>query len=122
MSPPSEFPVYKPSVWYFRDDLNRSPDRAFAINVALTIADEVDQLRTWMIGQGAFPPLDFRAAVGILRMFLAKSTSHGQAIMIGLYLCHELEQLKAHARACGMIPPKWNVSPSEAADKNWESA
>lgn len=67
------------------------------------------------------PSPSYKPAVFYFRRALRESTSHDRAIVVGLVVCHELEQLKAWVREQGMIPPKWMADPDEVAEKGWEA-
>ncbi len=116
----SEFPVYKPSVFYFRKALDESRTKQAAIDAALLVAAEFDQLRQWAIEQRVLPPMETGAAMACLSQAIREERAHGQVVVLGLYLCHELEQLKAAVRAVGLIPPKWILAPEEVESKGWQ--
>ncbi len=116
----SEFPVYKPSVFYFRKALDESRTTAEAIKTALIVCAEFEYLRQWSMERGVLPAMETLASMDCLRRAIREERSHGQVVVLGLYLCHELEQLKAAVRAAGLQPPKWIVAPEEAAAKGWE--
>jgi hypothetical protein len=107
MNPPSEMPNYKPSVFYFRDDLRRTKTADEASRIALVVVNEYERLRNWACEQGLVHPSPIHVAAELLR------------IAIGMYVCHELEEMKRVVREAGLIPPKWEVSPHEASAKGW---
>lgn len=118
-----EFPSYKPSVFYFRKLLHESTSTERAITGALIAASELEHLKTWCGGEvQLLPAANFAAGATCLRDALRQSGSHAQAILLGLFVCHELEQLKAFVREAGLIPPKWIVAPEEAEEKGWRRA
>lgn len=63
---------------------------------------------------------EHRPSVFYFRKALRDSGSHEHAIVVGLNVCNELEQLKAWVREQGMIPPKWIAMDEEANEKGWE--
>jgi hypothetical protein len=122
-SPLGEQPTFKPSVFYFRRSLRESTSLERATTVALIVAAELEQLKLWTVEQNMLPADDsVGGAFELLKEALRKCESHGQAILLGLFLCHELEQLKALVRWHGLIPPKWIIAPEEAGDKGWNLA
>jgi hypothetical protein len=110
---------YKASVWYFRRDLRASANVHQAVAMALTISRETEMLREWAGWHGVLPEVNVHVSAGILRDAIRLTTSHMQAIKFGLFLCHELEQLKAQACAAGLVPPKCVVARAEAEEKGW---
>ncbi len=111
--------TYKPSVFYFRHQLGTSQTCERAKTVALIVANELEQLKLWSAEQGLLLEPGIAAAAALMRLAIKDATSHMQAVILGFFLCHELEQLKALVRAHGMIPPKWIVAPEEAEEKGW---
>jgi hypothetical protein len=69
------------------------------------------------MSEDEFP--SYRPSVFYFRKALRESQSHERSIVVGLVICHELEQLKAWVREQGLIPPKWVVDPQEAQEKGW---
>jgi hypothetical protein len=65
------------------------------------------------------PTSSYKPSVYYFRKALRESSSQEGAIVVGLVVCHELEQLKAWVREQGMIPPKWLVLGEEADEKGW---
>lgn len=114
--------TYKPSVFYFRKDLHESKDRQEAVKAAVTVCAEFELLRDWSAQHGVLPQTNVHTTADMLRRAIRESGSHGQVILLGLFVCHELEELKRIVREAGFIPPKWFVSPSEAKEKGWEMA
>lgn len=115
--------IYRPSVFYFRRELHVARTRGRAITVALIVHDEFLELRQWAADRDVIAVGEqFGASAACLRAALESSTSLGQAILLGLFLCHELEMLKAQVREAGLIPPKWIVLPEEAEEKGWDRA
>lgn len=110
---------YQPSVFYFRRDLRTSASIPEAINVALTVVGEFERLREWSAQHGVLPSSNVHVGADLLRESMRNSTSHVQIIVLGLYVCHELEELKQMVRNAGLIPPKWEVAPDEAREKGW---
>lgn len=64
-------------------------------------------------------PLSYCPSVWYFRKALRESYTRDRALVIGLALCSELEQLKSWIRAQGLIPPKHCVMPAEARAKGW---
>lgn len=55
-SPNSEFPSYKPGVFYFRRSLRHAASRDRAIEIGITVCGELERLRDWVRAQGMIPP------------------------------------------------------------------
>lgn len=66
-------------------------------------------------------PASYKPSVYYFRKALRESRSRERAVVVGLIVCHELEQLKAWVRERGLIPPKWIVSDEEAYEKGWDT-
>ena len=73
----------------------------------------------WSIMGRMDAPLSYRPSVFYYRKALREAETRDRAVVVGLVVCHELEQLKAWVREQGMIPPKWIVDPHEAEEKGW---
>jgi hypothetical protein len=67
-----------------------------------------------------YTPASYKPSVYYFRKALRESSSHERAIVVGLIVCHELEELKQWVRDHGMIPPKKFIMPEEAEEKDWE--
>jgi len=113
----SEQLSYKPSVFYFRRALRESANITVAQRLACDISREFEMLREWAGWYGVLPETDVHVSAEILREAIGKAASHGQAILLGLFLCHELEQLKANVHRAGLVPPKCIVARAEAEEK-----
>jgi hypothetical protein len=116
---PTALLSFKPSVFYFRKALRESATRDVALTVANVITKEFERLRDWAAEKEILPPSNVHVAADLLRQAIAASGSHAQVIILGLFVCHELEELKAIIRDAGLIPPKWLITPEEAAQKGW---
>jgi hypothetical protein len=122
MNDPIQFPApttYQPSVFYFRRKLRNAPDRKGVIHEASIVCAELERLKEWSTEMGVLPAGDWTAAANLLRDALQVCGSRDQAVLLGLFLCHELEGLKAAVRDVGLIPPKWHVDEDELAEKGW---
>jgi hypothetical protein len=91
MNEQSELPTYKPSVFYFRKKLHEAKSRDRAITVALIVSAELEQLKLWSATQGIGLCDGVTASAECMREALRTSGSRSQVILLGLFLCHELD-------------------------------
>ena len=115
----AHLPWHKPSVFYFRRELREASTRERAMTVALILLSEYSQLRAWSGEQGIIPDCPYEPAAECMKAAIVDSASHAQAILLGLFLCHELEQAQNAVCEAGLMPPKWIVMPKEAEEKGW---
>lgn len=71
-----------------------------------------------MAGMDEITP--YKPSVFYFRKALREADSIERAVVVGLIVCAELEQLKAWVRERGLIPPRWICCPEEAEDKGLE--
>jgi hypothetical protein len=112
-------PSYQPSVFYFRQSLREANCCRAAVAVANNICTEFELLREWAEQFGVLPHSNAHVASDLLREAISASTSRTQVVALGMFVCHELEALKAAVRDRGLIPPKWVVDPREREAKGW---
>jgi len=62
-------------------------------------------------------PIPYRPSAYYFRQELRSARTKKEAIIVGLMLVSELEELKAWVREHGLIPPRFNVTPSERLAK-----
>lgn len=120
MDCPEKYPLtFKPSVYYFRNDLRKALTVTEAASVAVSVVNEFERLRSWASDQQVMPEAAVHLSAELLRVAIERAATIEAVIAIGMFACHELEELKRIIRDAGMIPPKWEVSPGEARDKGW---
>jgi hypothetical protein len=64
-------------------------------------------------------PSAYKPSAFYFRTELRAARTKREAVQIGLHVIAELERLKAWVRDQDMIPPKWNLMPSEICEKGW---
>jgi hypothetical protein len=111
--------TYKPSVFYFRKALHEALAREDAVAIAMTVHAEFARLQRWTREREIIDERISEHGIAMFERAIRASTALGQPVLLGLFLCHELEQLKAIVRDHGLIPPKWFVTAEEAGEKGW---
>lgn len=63
--------------------------------------------------------LSYRPSAWYYRRRMRESDDVREVRAVGLHVVAEYERLREWVRINGMIPPKWEVDPDEAAEKGW---
>jgi len=109
---------FRPSAFYFRQDLRTARTKTAARDLAFENVTELELLYQWTEEQGWATP----AALGCTPAFTYRSRiqsgTRAEVIACGLDVIREHETLRSWLREThNTIPPRWYISPSERRAK-----